>query len=153
VDNLFVDLKKVYVSVRREVLYNILIEFDIPMKQVRLIKMYLNETYSRAWEGTNLSDMFRVKHGLIQGDALSPLLFNFALVCAMRRFQVNQNDLHLNGTHQLFVCADGVNILGESVHTMMKNTGILIVASRTIGLEVSADKTKNMVMSQDQNAG
>ena len=92
-DNLivdFVDLKKVYVSVRREVLYNILIEFDIPMKQVRLIKMYLNETYSRAWEGKNLSDVFPVRLGLIQGDALSPLLFNFALVCAMRWFQVTR---------------------------------------------------------------
>jgi hypothetical protein len=93
VDNLFVDLKKVSVSVRREVLYNTLIEFDIPMKQVRLIKMYPNETYSRVWEGKNLSDMFPIKHGLIQGDALSPLLFDFALVCAMRRVQVNQDDL------------------------------------------------------------
>jgi hypothetical protein len=93
VGNLFVELKKVYVSVRGGVLYNILIEFDIPMKQVRLIKMYLNETYSRVWEGKNLSDMFPIKHGLIQGDALSPLLFDFALVCAVGRFQVNQDDL------------------------------------------------------------
>jgi hypothetical protein len=44
VHRLFVDFKKAYDSVRREVLYNILIEFGVPMKLVRLIKMCLNET-------------------------------------------------------------------------------------------------------------
>jgi hypothetical protein len=51
---LFVDFKKVYDSVRREVLYNILIEFWIPMKLVRLIKMSLNETYSKVRIGKTL---------------------------------------------------------------------------------------------------
>jgi hypothetical protein len=46
VHQLFLDFKKVYDSVRREVLYNILVEFGIPMKLARLIKMYFNETYS-----------------------------------------------------------------------------------------------------------
>jgi sorting nexin-29 len=41
---LFIDFKKAYDSVRREVLYNILIEFGIPMKLAGLIKMCLNET-------------------------------------------------------------------------------------------------------------
>jgi hypothetical protein len=47
VHQLFIDCKKAYDSVRREVLYNILIEFGVPMKLVRLIKMCLNETYSK----------------------------------------------------------------------------------------------------------
>jgi len=85
----FIDFKKAYDSVRREVLYNILIEFDIPMKLVRLIKMCLNETYSRVWVGKNLSDMFPIKYGFKQGDALSPFLFNFAVENAVRRVQVN----------------------------------------------------------------
>jgi len=51
VHQLFIDFKKSYNSVRREVLYNILIEFGIPMKLVRLIKMCLTETYSRVWVG------------------------------------------------------------------------------------------------------
>jgi len=55
---LFIDFKKVYDSVRREVLYNILIDFGIPMKLERLIKMFLNEMYSRVWVGKHLSDMF-----------------------------------------------------------------------------------------------
>jgi hypothetical protein len=58
--------------VRREVLYNILIEFGIPMKLVRLIKMCLIETYSKVRIGKHLSDSFPVQNGLKQGDALSP---------------------------------------------------------------------------------
>ena len=74
---LFIDLKKAYGSVRREVLDNILIQFGIPMKLVKLIKMCLNETYNRVRVGKNLSDIFPIKNGLKQGDALSLLLFNF----------------------------------------------------------------------------
>ena len=88
---LFIDFKKVYDSVRREVLYNILIECGIPMKLVRIIKMCMNETCSRARVGKNVSDMFPIKNGLKQGDALSPLFFNFALEYAIRRVQVNQD--------------------------------------------------------------
>jgi len=79
VHHLFIYFKKAYDLVRREVLYNILIEFGFPLKLVRLIKMCLNETCSRVRVGKNLSDMFPIKNGLKQGDSLSPLLFNFAL--------------------------------------------------------------------------
>jgi hypothetical protein len=90
VHQLFVDFKKAYDSVRREVLYNILIEFVVPLKLVRLIKMCLNETYSRVWVGKHLSDMFPIKNGLKQGDALSPLFFNFALEYAIRKVEANK---------------------------------------------------------------
>jgi len=60
---------------------------------LRLIKMYLNETYSRVRVGKYLSDMFPIRNGLKQGNALSELLFNFAVENGIRRVQVNQNFL------------------------------------------------------------
>jgi len=89
VHQLFIDFKKSYDSFSREFLYYILVESGIPMKLVRLIKMCLNETYSRIWVGKNLSDMFPIRNGLKQGIALSPKLFNVALEYAIRRVQVN----------------------------------------------------------------
>jgi len=66
---LCIDFKKAYDSVRREVLCNILIEFGIPKKLVRLINMCLAETFSRVRVGKILSDMFPIKNGVKQGDA------------------------------------------------------------------------------------
>ena len=133
-------------------MYNILIEFGIPMKLVRLIKMCLNETCSRVWVGKNLSVMFPIRNCL-KRDALSPFPFICAVEYAIRRVQVNQDDLKLNGTHKLLVYDDDVNILGGSVHTVKKNAETLVVARREIGPEVNGDKTKYMVMSQDLDAG
>ena len=65
-------------------------------------------------------DRFPIRNGLKQGDALSPVLFNFALEYAFRMVQVNQDGLKLNGTHQFLAYADDVNILGGSIHTLKK---------------------------------
>jgi hypothetical protein len=71
----------------------------------------------------------------------------------IRRVQVNQDGLKLNGTHQLLAYADDVNILGGSIRAVKENAEALVVAAKEIRLEVNADKTKYMVMSRDQNAG
>ena len=70
------------------------------------------------------------------------MLFNFALEYAIRRVQVNQDGLKLNGTHQLLAYADDVNILRWIICTLKENTEALVAAIREIGLEVSAGKTK-----------
>jgi hypothetical protein len=100
-----------------------------------------------------LSDIFPVRKSWKGGDALLPLIFNFALEYAIRRVQVNQNGLKLNGTHRFLVYADDVKILGGSVCTMEKHGEALLVASKETGLEENAYKTKETVMSRDQNAG
>jgi hypothetical protein len=111
--------------------------------------MFPNETYSTDREGKHLSDMFPTRNGLKEENALSLLLFNFALEFAIRRVQVNQDGLKLNGTHQLLVYADNVNILGGSLRTLEENTAASVIASK----EISLDKIQYMVMSRDQNAG
>ncbi|KAJ4440533.1 hypothetical protein ANN_08674 [Periplaneta americana] len=122
VHQLFIDLKTAYDSVKREVLYDILIEFGIPKKLVRLIKMCLSETYSRV----------RIEY-------------------VIRKVEDNRQGLELSGLHQLLVYADDVNMLGENTQTIRENTEILLEASKAIGLEVNPEKTKYMIMSRDQN--
>jgi hypothetical protein len=123
--------------VRREVLYNILIELGVPMKLVRLIKKCLNEMYSRIHIGKNLSNNFPIQNGLKQGDSLSPLLFKFALEYAIRKFQEVQVGLKLNG----MAYADDVNPLGGNIETIM-NADTLIDASKEVCLEVNVKKTR-----------
>ena len=130
-------------------MYNIFI-FGIAMKLIRLIKMCVNEVYSRVRVGKHLSDMFLIRNGSKQ-DALSPLFFNFVLAYAIRKFQISQDGSKLSGTHQLLVYADDVSVLGGSVHTVKKNAEALVVASKETGIEVNANKTKCMFMSRDQD--
>ena len=85
--------------------------------------------------------MFPVRKGLKEGDALSPLISNFAVGYTISRVQVNQEGLKLHGTHQLLVYAAGDNILGGSVHTIKKSAEASVNTSRESGLAVNAYKT------------
>jgi hypothetical protein len=104
--------------------------------------MCLNETYTTVRIGKYQTDTFRIQNRLKQGDALSPLLFNFALEYAIRWVQGNKEQLKLNGTHQLLAYADDVKTVAENIDTTQKNTEALIDASKEVGLEVNPEKSK-----------
>jgi hypothetical protein len=90
---------------------------------------------------------------LKQEEALSPFLFNCAVEYAIRRIQVNQDGLNLNGPYQFLVYADAVNIFGGNIHSIKEKAEASLLAGKEIGLEVNAHKTKYMIRSRDQNAG
>jgi hypothetical protein len=100
-----------------------------------------------------LSDTFPIQNGPKQGNSLSPLLFNFALEYAIRKAQKNQVGLKLNGKHQLLAYTDGVNLLGDNIDNIKKNTKTVIDASKKVGLDANAEETKYMLLSRHQNTG
>jgi hypothetical protein len=142
---LFIDFEKMYDSGET---YDTILS----LKLVRLIKMYLNEAYSKVRIGRNLSDVFPIHSGLKQGDASSPLILNFVLEYAIRKFQEYQKGLELNRTHQLLIYADSVSILGENINTVKGRTLAFLESCREFGMEVNTDKMEHIIMSFHQNA-
>jgi hypothetical protein len=109
---------------------------------VGIIKTCLNETCSTVHIRKNLSNMFRIQNGLKQGHTLSSFLFSFALRCTIRRVQENQEGLKLNGAHQILACADDINLVGETIDTIQKNTKPLLDTSKEGWSESESRETK-----------
>jgi hypothetical protein len=89
---------------------------------------------------------------LNKGEALTPLLFNYALEYAIRKVQEIHVGPKLYGKHQLLAYADDVNLLGDNIDTIKKHIETLIEANN-VGLGVNVEKTKYLLVSRNQNAG
>jgi hypothetical protein len=81
------------------------------------------------------------------------MLFTFTLEFAIKKVQENQEGLKLNGTHQLLFYADNLNLLVDNIDTIKRNTQTVIDGTKEVGLEVSTEKTKYMLLFHHQNAG
>ena len=121
------------------------------MKLVRQIKMCLKETYSRIQVSRRLFDNLPIKKGLKEADGSSQLLFKFTLEYAIRSVQANQIGFILNSSRHTLVYAGDINILGESIHTVKKNTGALVVVSKEISLEIVLRKVSEHVSRPECN--
>jgi hypothetical protein len=115
--------------------------------------MCLDETFSKVHIGKHSCNTFPILNGLKQGDALLPLLFNFALEYAITKVEEKQVGMKLNGTHQILVCAVYINLLTHNINTTQKNTETLIGTYKKVGLKVNSDRTKYMLTTGHQNEG
>jgi hypothetical protein len=145
VHQLFIGFKKTYYAIRRG-----LVQYSDPVwypHETAKDKKYVSMKPTAEFVlGKSFPHKFLARKDLQRGDALISLLFNFDIGYALRRVQVNQMGLKLNGTLQHLVCADDVNMLGKSVYTIQKNTQKLPVASEETGLKINDDKTNYIVM-------
>jgi hypothetical protein len=110
--------------------------------------MCLNETYCKVRICKHLSESFLIQNGLTQGDALSPLIFKFALEYDIRKVLENQVGLQWN---KLLAYIDDMYLLGYNIDTIKKNTETLINADKEVGLEINIEKTKYMLLSHNMN--
>jgi hypothetical protein len=99
---------------------NVLTEGGVQIKLVRLVKICLNENYTKVHIGKRRSETFPIQNGLKQGDELPLLHFNFALEHSIRKVQENQMGMKFNGIYQLLVYADNVNLLVHNINTLKK---------------------------------
>ena len=86
------------------------------------------------------SPSFPIENSLKQGDALSPLLFNFSLEYAIRNVQETNFGLDMNGTHQVLAYADDVHLIGDHIRTIERNADVLLNACKDNGLAVNPGK-------------
>jgi hypothetical protein len=151
IQQLYIDYKQVHDTINRTDLVEIMKEFGIPMKLVRLVKMTLTNTKSKVKIQGKLTPSFEATIGLRQGDSLSTLLFNLCMEKIIRNTRINPGGTIFNRTRQCLAYADDVVILGRSEGYIKETLEEMAAVTRQIGLQMNDTKTKYTINRLDEN--
>ncbi|KAI5722453.1 hypothetical protein M8J76_008557 [Diaphorina citri] len=150
VQYLFVDFSKAYDSIHRQSLWNIMKDFQIPAKLIRMCQVCMDENVSQVLINNQYSDPFSNRTGLRQGDGLSPLLFNLALEMVARKMRMAPAGIHLGDRHKIFAYADDIVLAGENEQELRRLLVELVEAAARVGLTINQKKTKYLVLQRGQ---
>jgi len=148
-----VDFQKAYDSIRRDKLYAIMAHFGILDKLIRLMKATMENSTYHVKIGTIMTDGFKVRTGLKQGDGLAPNLFNIALEYIIRQLSVQTTSTIFHKSVQLIGYADDINIMGRTKRAISEANGELKERAKEVGLIINVEKTKAMVQSRRLGKG
>lgn len=150
--HLFIDYKQAYDSINRRRMVEVMTEFGIPEKLVKLTKMTLEGTRSKVKAEGGYTEDFEIKRGLRQGDVLSTVLFNLALEKAVRQLPIHPGGTIFNRMLQCLAYADDIVLVSRRKAELEEGYLRLQEAAGSLGLEVNQEKTKYMVTSNAMRA-
>ena len=147
---MYIDYKQAYDTINRAELVEIMKEFGIPMKLVRLVRMTLTNTNSKVKIQGKLSPSSETTIGLRQGDLLSTLLFNLCMEKIIRNDRINPGGTIFNRIRQCLAYVDDVVILGRKGY-IKRTLEEMAAITQQIGLQMNDTKTKYIINRQDGN--
>lgn len=145
--HIFVDFKAAYDSVLRSGLYSALNSLGVPAKLIHLVRAVMKSTKCHVKVRGKTSNPFEPVHGLRQGDALSGLLFNMILECAIRKSKMQTTGTIFTKTTQIVAYADDIAIVSRNLPAAKEAFIAIEKESATMGLSVNYNKTKAMAVS------
>jgi hypothetical protein len=145
IHQLYIDYKQAYGSINRDQLIEIIKEFGIPSKIVRLVKMTLEKTNNKVEIQGKMSPSFETVVGLMQGDALCTILFNLHTERVIRNVKPNPGGTIFNRTRQCVLYAADVVVFGCAVTHTAETLEDMTTAASQMGLTTNVSKTKHMI--------
>ena len=155
----FIDFKKAFDSISRDVMFAILRNYGVPYKIVQAIKVLYDDSTSQVYVNGKLSKEFKVTTGVLQGDVLAPSLFIIVIDYVMKRsekefgFITHLRTCRRNLDKKLndLDYADDIALLEKSLSAAQQQLEETSKNAREVGLEINTDKTKLMIFNSDQN--
>jgi hypothetical protein len=122
-------------------------QFRIPNKLVNVVKMTLEGSKCKVKVQGSLSQYFKIRNSLRQGDPLPTVLFNIVLEKAVREIEINPNGNIYNRLHQHLAFSDDVIMIATNPTAIRDAFGKLKKkkTAKRLGLKINDDKTKFMI--------